>query len=358
MITWIFFVFASMLGLGLITFYAGVMSARRRNLRLVFVRTTALLGICAAWGASVTALQAETPLDEASQTDAIKSEARTSDAPHSDTPHSDAPHSDALEVLNATIHSLAENATAGTIATQYDPNFIDRYTDLDVLLSMEDASDEATAASAFHDVAYDSATPEVTPAEPVNETNAKHISVDVSPHAWKCGSAYPILDSAPVEAEFASVETTRSEPQWLHEPAVTKGNGNHSLTVTSDPWATEVEARTALEENIWEAVAEYVDDQIGERNAFRKIRLSSTDVHSFQIIQDRYADEYQSSVGPMQRKHARLVFTPAFRSEIAQRWQQHLVTARLVKTGFGVMCVMGMLFIALGVFKRLGSSVR
>lgn len=337
MINWIFVVFAGMLGMGLISFYAGVLSARRRNLRAVYVRTTALLGICVAWAASVSALHAESLTD-------------------------DSPQTDALEVLTETIQSLVETDAQ----QQPDSDFISRYTDLDVLLAVENEAAANTVITSNNVTEVKIADAGVSAANDIDDeqaetftgSNTEEIVVNLPTHNFKCGSSHGFVESTPVDAQFASVNLPQSEPEWLREPAITKGSGNHTITVTSDPWATEIEASTALDEKVFKAVANYVDDQIGERNAFRKIRLSSSDVQSFHIIQERYADEYVSSVGPMQRKYARLVFTPGFRTEITQRWQEHLVAARLVKTGFGVISVIGLLIIALGVFKRLGSSVR
>ena len=307
----------SLLAVAYAAFTTGVACASNRQLRLVFVRVVALLGLVALGGACVSVLRAEAPADDE---EAV-----------SESDSSDEATEEAAEIVVEAF---------GTI----DERFIERYTDLEQLLAVEDVVAESAA---------DEVVELAVPTE--SETDALPFE-DVATGAELLDDVESVGDEP--EATFHVSISKAETPLWIEEPASFTGSGDHFSSVESGPWLTDVEAETALNEVILEAVADYVDDQVGQRDASRKIRISIRDIETYQIVQDRFADEFESSIGTMQRKHAKLVFTPAFRSEIAARWQQHLVTHRLVRTCVGVVAVMTLLFVSLGVFKRLGSAAR
>ena len=145
-------------------------------------------------------------------------------------------------------------------------------------------------------------------------------------------------------------------PDWLDQPLQTEGSGDHFASVSSGPWITDVEAQGELDKAIYETVATYVDDQVGRRGAARRIGLSLGEIRDRDMIVDAYTEDRQFSVGHMKIHHAHVQFSPEFRTEIGERWREHLVATRLVKTSVSVAVVMGLLFVAFGVLKRLGGS--
>jgi len=224
-------------------------------------------------------------------------------------------------------------------------SLIERYTELSVLLSA-DPSEPA----AEDDIAAEEPVPDGDATD--NQTANMEAAAD---DAIGSGEGTP--------AHFAGFESNHEaldeplRPEWVGETFHNKGSGEHWISVSSGPWLTDVEAQQALEENIYEAVANYIDDQIGRRGAARRIGLGIDEIRRQRLVVERYAETRDFSVGEMQLKHAKLMFTPHFRSQIAERWKEHLVTTRLVKTGVGIAAVMVGLFIAFGVLKRIGAAV-
>ena len=302
-------IIASLFAVAYAAFSTGVFCASNRQLRLVFVRVLALLGIVTAGGTWVSVLRAE------------------------------APDSPGTEVDQVTAARQAAEIVVDAFG-QIDEQFVDRYTDLEQLMSVDQLEDEVVA---------DEVEVAIVPAVEEQDSSDGGIPIDCA----GVENVHGILnDTVPV-----SIAATEP-PAWFGKTPSLRGAGEHCTAVESGPWLTDVEAETALNDVIHEAVAEYVDDQIGRRGAARKIRLSARDIALYRIVQDRYADEYESSVGTMQRKHAKLVFTPEFRRVITERWQEHLVAHRLFRTGIGISVVMALLFMSLGVFKRLASPIR
>lgn len=144
-------------------------------------------------------------------------------------------------------------------------------------------------------------------------------------------------------------------PSWVEQPPQAKGDGEHFISVASDPWKTDFEANDALEKKLRTAVNDYINDQIGRTDAAQRIRLPQ---ESFdQLVGQRYVEDLQfsdASIGAMKQLHAHLVFTPQFRAEIAERWKEHVVNARLLRTAVGAAGVLVLMVMAFGVLKRLG----
>jgi hypothetical protein len=144
-------------------------------------------------------------------------------------------------------------------------------------------------------------------------------------------------------------------PSWVEQPPQLKGDGVHFISVASDPWKTDFEAGQSLDKKLRAAVNDYINDQIGRPDAAQRIRLSPETVAD--LVAARYKEDLQFSdtaIGAMKQVHAQLQFTPEFRAEIAERWKEHVVNARLLRTGVGVVGVFMLLVMAFGVLKRLG----
>jgi hypothetical protein len=144
-------------------------------------------------------------------------------------------------------------------------------------------------------------------------------------------------------------------PTWVGQAPQLKGNGEHFIAVSSDPWKTDLEASESLEKKLHTAVDDYINDQIGRPDAARRIHLPHDVVD--QLIGERYAEDLQfsdDSIGAMKQTHAKLVFTPEFRAALAERWKEHVVNARLLRTGLASAGVLMLLVMAFGVLKRLG----
>ena len=220
----------ALLAVAYASFTTGVLCARDRHLRPVFIRVMALLGVIALGGASVMALRAEAPGDAAQE-------------------------------------------------------LMDQLTDVESLMAVEKVDASVT---------------------------------DVPATLEECGSQQDFDLRYPTEVELAALQASyiAPRPDWIAAPLFNKGTGDHWTSVSSGPWVTQVEAKTALEENIYEAVVDYVDDQIGRRGAARRIHITAEDIRRSGIVKHRYAEEDEFSVGVMHLEHAKLVFTPQFRSNI------------------------------------------
>jgi hypothetical protein len=146
-----------------------------------------------------------------------------------------------------------------------------------------------------------------------------------------------------------------NRPAWVKESPQLKGDGVHFISVASDPWKTDFEANESLEKKLRSKVNDYINDQIGRTDAAQRIRVPQETLVG--LVGERYTEDLQfsdSAIGAMKQVHARLAFTPAFRAEIAERWKEHVVNARLLRTGVGVVAVFALLMMAFGVLKRLG----
>jgi hypothetical protein len=147
-------------------------------------------------------------------------------------------------------------------------------------------------------------------------------------------------------------------PEWVGQSPQVKGDGNHWIAVSSDPWKSQFEAEEALTRRVRKAVADYIDEQIGRANASRGVRLNQGDLHRLLSPAQKYREELlfaDSAIGVMQQHHAQIIFTPEFRADIRQRWREHVVTARLLRTGGTVVAVFVGLLVA---FAALKSATR
>lgn len=291
---------ATLLAISYASFYTGVLCARNRDLRWLFVRVMALLGVVAVGGASVAMLRAESPPEAPTQ---------------------------------ATVEAATLDADQPTEAAH--PPVVPETVDIQ------------------------------TTQTPVEVSPATGIPSEI-PAILDCGKARAALAESPTvedDADQTSLVGLSSHlptvrPSWVDQPLNNKGGGIPWISVSSGPWLSDFEAQRALEKNIYQAVAEYIDDQIGRRGVARRIRLRKNEIYIQGLIEQRFEEERRFSVGDMKLRYAKVVFTPAFRANIAQRWRDHLVAARLIKTGVGVAAVMVMLFIAFGVLKRFAAAVR
>lgn len=205
-----------------------------------------------------------------------------------------------------------------------------------------------------HDYRADKPCPPVPPtvsqdeSQPVEKTVviSKSISIDKQPDFE--------LEGLKLDKPFV-VLREEDRPAWVKDSPQLKGDGVHFISVASDPWKTDFEANESLDKKVHSAVSDYINDQIGRPGAAQRIRLSPETLAALESA--RYTEDLQfsdSAIGAMKQVHARLQFTPALRAEIAERWKEHVVNARLLRTGIGVVGVFVLLVMAFGVLKRLG----
>jgi len=188
--------------------------------------------------------------------------------------------------------------------------------------------------------------------EPATKSSAEETAEVTYPPEFdlpfECGSQkVQVWTSADLPQPMNSI---RPKPEWLGQPLVKTGDV-HSIAASSPPMLTEIEAREQLDKAILTAVREYVDDQVGRVGAGRRVNITMDDVDSCGMETDRYMQDHEARVGPMKIAHAHLQFRPNFREEIAKRWKEHVVTARLMRTGLTVAGVMVLLIMAFGFLK-------
>jgi len=145
-------------------------------------------------------------------------------------------------------------------------------------------------------------------------------------------------------------------PEWIDASPFRLGDVDH-VPVSSGPFATRAECRTALREAMNEAVAEYVDDHLDKTGASKLVDFDPFHIKSELCGDDLYEEIVQASFGPMHQRHALLKFGPTFRDDIDLRWKHVKVTSRLkqVTLGLGaVLAALGTIF----AYLRLDAAAR
>jgi hypothetical protein len=161
-------------------------------------------------------------------------------------------------------------------------------------------------------------------------------------------------------------------PDWLDSEEVRTGtaDGIDTTTVCSDPFEHLGECRPALDAALEQAVSEYVDEYLGPVDG-DKFQPSSVVHFDARYIRENlvgpegiYEEKRDFSFGPMYQTHALIKFTPEFRqlldvrrSEVEHRWQEMVVTVRLLASALAFGLVLAFLAVVTGYF-RLDTATR
>lgn len=235
----------------------------------------------------------------------------------------------AAEPAALTVELVAADETAepAPIEPQADGQLVE-----EIELNLEDLSD----------IAIETATAAADEAERAEDSSSSDAA-----------AIMPKVEDAAGEYEFSGgrrfvVLHKQDRPCWVEQPPHTKGDGDHWTAVSSDPWKTEFEAHEALSANIRQAVDAYIDNYIGRSDAARRVRFPDEFVLG-ELVAEKYSEDLQfadSAIGTMKQVHAKVVFTPEFRAQLAQRWKEQVVTARLLQTSLAIAAVLGLLITA------------
>ena len=136
------------------------------------------------------------------------------------------------------------------------------------------------------------------------------------------------------------------QPEWVGRN-ITVGS-EHSIAVCSGPFATEAEANHELDRLLKQKSDEYIAEQLGNSLAPQLVGYDIAKIKRELVKpQNVYHEQIQVSIGPMQRVHALLEFSPDFRSNIQRQWTSWTAYYRLLQTGLvagGVLLFLGTVF--------------
>lgn len=145
-------------------------------------------------------------------------------------------------------------------------------------------------------------------------------------------------DNKPKLAEKPEVTTVAAEsdspprPDWVdREPHLV--NGVYQMSVSAGPYLTLEECENKLPEELNKAVAEYVKPRHGLK-ASRRLHLPSDYIEGH-LIQARFEERKQFSVGPMVRLHVLLGFDRQAAEQIREDCRRLLVQERI--WGLGIL---------------------
>jgi hypothetical protein len=148
------------------------------------------------------------------------------------------------------------------------------------------------------------------------------------PPAAENGSADPVI-----EATVETVEIPPGRPEWIDTEPSTRGK-IHTIPVASGPFATDQQAKRALDEALVKATNEYIADYLASEMAPKLIGYDARTITDRFVKRDNmYHDVAKYSVGWMHEHFALLEFSPDFRNELDRRWTQVRATSRLAQTG-------------------------
>ncbi len=229
----------------------------------------------------------------------------------------------------------------------------------------ESATDEATANPAV----------EIVPQPPTATTPAPAVPAPVKPAAATTAStpAPPIEVSPPLPGQEndakhddIKIETRpdgtviipAGRPDWVQHPRRTRSGEVHQITVSSGPYATDLQAERALDEELLKATNEYIAEQLGSELAPTLLQYNARIIKQrFVKPANTYSEQITVSIGDMQQRHALLEFDNNFRSEIQSTWVGKIAESRLLQMGLvagGAILLLGSVF---GYF-RLDNATR
>ncbi len=130
-------------------------------------------------------------------------------------------------------------------------------------------------------------------------------------------------------------------PEWVGAPPRRTETG-YQMSVATDPFATPLECERQLPETVRNAVAQYVALYLGDPQAASTIELPWEFVRT-EIVKAQWEEPYESSVGPMVRRHALLVFDKQVNARIDEAYHQAVVEQRVGRLATAVAGVLAVL---------------
>ena len=158
------------------------------------------------------------------------------------------------------------------------------------------------------------------------------------------GSISPEPDTEQ-QSQSGSSEEDPPRPEWV-DAAPTRVGPVYEVVITSDPFTSSFECERDLDQKLADAVASYVSNLLGPEAA-RRVELAPVEARQ-QIVADQWMESLDTSVGPMKRMHAQLQFDQDVQELFRKRWQEAVLTERLLAVGGGFVGLLLILGIAFG----------
>lgn len=124
---------------------------------------------------------------------------------------------------------------------------------------------------------------------------------------------------------------TASPPEWVGAPPRRTPEG-YQVSVATDPFATPLECQRQLPEVLRRAVDQYVALYLGDEALAARIELPAEFILR-QVVKAQWEESYESSVGPMVRWHALLLFDKQLNAQIDEAYHRCLVQYRVLRLG-------------------------
>lgn len=140
-----------------------------------------------------------------------------------------------------------------------------------------------------------------------------------------------------------------SPPEWVGS-SPRRTPAGYQMSVATDPFATPLECQRQLPEVLRRAVAQYIAVYLGDEALAARIELPPEFVGS-QIVKAQWEEPFESSVGPMVRLHALLVFDHKVNARIDEACHQHRIQDRVWRLGVILAGILAVLAAAWGYLK-------
>lgn len=125
----------------------------------------------------------------------------------------------------------------------------------------------------------------------------------------------------------------QSRPGWVDAQPGRVGDA-YQMVVVAGPYTTRLECDQAISAQLYQAVDEYAELYLGDGRG-RQVSLTDEFLRKH-VVAEEWEEHFQSSVGPMVRLHARLMFDARTNSELKDRFRRAIVAQRLVIAGGGL----------------------
>jgi len=149
------------------------------------------------------------------------------------------------------------------------------------------------------------------------------------------------------EAVIAHMPLAKADPLWVPVQI----NGRNSGRITVGPFLSDVECGDALDDELSKRTAQYIDQQLGRRNATQFVRFDVDFIRENLLVGDVEDQLVRTSFGPMHQMTANLQFDDSFTESVQSRWLAAQREARLMQTGVGSAAVFLLLATLLGYLK-------
>ncbi len=155
------------------------------------------------------------------------------------------------------------------------------------------------------------------------------------------GAEAPDAQMGQAAASKPAAATSASRPEWVGASPRRTQDG-YQVSVATDPFATPLECQRQLPEVVRQAVAQYVALYLGDEALAAQIELP-LEFLLREVVRAQWEEAYESSVGPMVRLHALLVFDGKCNARIDEAAHQRLVQHRVGRLGLILAGVLALL---------------